>query len=100
MQAISYEITAIVRGDLTAKFESYMTERHIPDVIATGAFESSTFLRSGEGRYRISYLTSREGLDGYLREQAPALRAHVAESFPEGVEISREEWEVLSVFTE
>ena len=98
MKRVTYEITATVREDLTAAFEEYMTDRHIPDVMATGAFESSTFTRSETGRYRISYKTSRKALDDYLRDHAPRLRNHVACTFPEGVELSREEWGVIAVF--
>lgn len=93
-----YEITAEVREDLIADFEKYMNSRHIPDVMATGAFASSMFTRSEEGRYRISYKTSREALDAYIRDHAPALRVHVAESFPDGVELSREVWEIIGEF--
>lgn len=93
-----YEITADVREDLMGEFESYMSDRHIPDVMATGAFESATFSRGEKGRYRISYKTSREDLDAYIRAHAPRLRAHVSDTFPDGVELSREEWKVIGVF--
>ena len=35
---VTYEITAIVRANLCDAYEKYMTERHIPDVLQTGAF--------------------------------------------------------------
>ena len=95
---IVYEITAKVREDLIGEFESYMADRHIPDVMATGAFESSIFRRGDKGWYRISYQTSREALDAYLHDDAPELRAHVAETFPDGVELSRSEWEIIGEF--
>ncbi len=95
---IIYEITATVREDLAPDFERYMNDRHIPDVMATGAFESSTFARAGSGRYRISYVSSRENLDEYLRDHAPRLRSHVAEAFPDGVELSRQKWEIIARF--
>jgi hypothetical protein len=96
MESLIYEITAEVREDLVPDFETYMNSRHIPDVLATGAFESCIFTRSKKGRYRISYRTGRGLLDGYLRDHAPRLRGHVVESFPEGVELSREEWSIIS----
>lgn len=95
MGSLIYEITAEVREDLIPKFETYMSSRHIPDVMETGAFESCLFTRSKRGRYRISYRTSRALLDEYLSDHAPRLRGHVAESFPEGVELSRDEWEII-----
>lgn len=95
---IIYEITATIRDDLAAEFEAYMKSRHIPDVLATGAFKSSTFTRCELGRYRISYQTSREDLDNYLEHHAPRLRGHVVETFPEGVELTRQEWEIIGDF--
>lgn len=97
MQMI-YEITAIVREDLITGFEEYMIGRHIPDVMATGAFEESTFARAEPGRYRINYRTTRDSLDDYFAQHAVRLRAHVAESFPDGVELSREVWQIVSSF--
>lgn len=35
---VTYEITATVRADLCDAYEKYMAERHIPDVLDTGAF--------------------------------------------------------------
>ena len=98
MASVIYEITAEVREDLIAEFEPYMNSQHIPDVMATGAFESSMFTRSQPGRYRISYRTDRVSLDGYLRDHAPRLRARVVETFPYGVDLSREEWEMIGEF--
>lgn len=96
---ITYEITATVADELLDRYEKYMIERHIPDLLATGAFSGATFSRSSPGRYRIRYEAhSREALDEYLKEHAPRLRAHMLESFPDGVELFREEWEVLDVF--
>ncbi len=95
---IVYEITATVREDLIDSFEQYMSGRHIPDVMATRAFISSALTRSGGGRYRIAYQTTRQDLDTYLREHAPRLRKHIADRFPDGVELSREEWDVIATF--
>ncbi|MGI8618958.1 MAG: DUF4286 family protein [Gemmatimonadaceae bacterium] len=93
---LTYEITAIVRADLCDAYERYMTDRHIPDVMRTGAFAAATFSRSAPGRYRIRYeVSSRETMDAYLADHAPGLRQHFAETFPVGVELSREEWTVL-----
>jgi hypothetical protein len=94
---VTYEVTALVRLDLAAAYEQYMRERHVPDVLATGTFAAASFGRSGPGRYRVRYEAhSRDDLDRYLAAQAPRLRAHVVQRFPEGVELSREEWTVLA----
>jgi len=94
---VTYEVTATVREDLCAAYERYMRERHVPDLLATGAFLGASFGRSSPGRYRMRYeARSRADLDRYLREDAPRLRDHVNEVFPEGVSLAREEWTVLA----
>lgn len=99
MSAVIYEITAMVREDLEEAFETFLTGTHIPDLIATGAFAVSTFMNSAPGRYRIVYEAhSRDWLDTYLREHSYQMRMHMSEAFPEGVELSREEWAVLKRF--
>jgi hypothetical protein len=99
MPAITYEITAVVPDSLCADFERFMIDRHIPDLLKTGAFAGATFSRSSPGRYRIRYEAyGQESLGEYLEKHAPLLRAHVAERFPEGIEFTREEWEILASF--
>lgn len=99
MTAITYEITATVNEQHRIAFERFMIDRHIPDVLATEAFIGASFGRSSPGRYRIRYeARSRESLDEYLASHAQRLRQHVAETFPEGTEFTREEWEVLGQF--
>lgn len=93
---LTYEITATVRPDLCDTYERYMRERHIPDLMQTRAFVAASFSRSAAGRYRIRYeARSREKLDGYLSAHAPRLRQHFTETFPEGIELSREEWTLV-----
>lgn len=93
---ITYEITAQVRGDLTKAYEAYMRDRHIDDVLGTGFFASASFSRSTEGRYRIRYYAfDQESLDSYLRDRAAELRQHFSDHFPEGVELTRENWAVI-----
>ena len=94
---VTYEITAAVRPDLCEAYERYMRERHIPDLLETGAFAGASLSRSSPGRYRIRYEAhSRDALDRYLTEHAPRLRRHFAETFADGVELAREEWSVLA----
>jgi len=94
---VTYEITATVRADVCAAYERFMRERHIPDVLETGAFAAASLGRSASGRYRVRYeARDRAALDRYLADDAPRLRAHFASSLPEGVELSREEWTVLA----
>jgi hypothetical protein len=96
---IIYEITAVVREDLTEKYEKYMRERHIPDLLATGFFRGAKFARAGPRRYRIQYeASSAEALEEYLKSDAPRLRADFAGHFPEGAALTRENWEVLEAW--
>lgn len=97
--AVTYEITASVRDDLTDAYERYMRERHIPDVVRAGRFARASFSRSAPGRYRIRYeALGRAELNEYLATHARDLRAHFTETFPEGVELSREEWTILEIW--
>ena len=93
---IIYEITAVVRTEFIEEYEKYMRERHIPDLLATGFFQAADFTCSAAGRYRICYKASNCALlDEYLRTDAERLRADFLTNFPEGIELSREIWEVM-----
>lgn len=96
---VTYEITAAVEPALRDAFESYMISRHIPDLFSTGVFSSASFSRSVLGRYRIRYeAVSRSALDNYLERDAARLRKHFQETFPEGIDVTREEWDVIRTF--
>lgn len=96
---IIYEISATVRADLIEDYEKYMIERHIPDLLETGFFGGAKFSRAGENRYRIQYEAhDRKALDDYLATGAASLRADFLAHFPEGIELARENWEVLRVW--
>ena len=96
---IVYEVRAIVRDDLTEAYERYMRDRHIPDLMETGSFVAATFERAEPGRYAIRYSSpDRETLDQYLAEHAHRLRTDLLEHFPEGIELSRTELEVIASF--
>lgn len=94
---ITYEVTATVRDDLRGRYEVYMRERHIPDVLLTGLFARAHLLRGEDGRFRARYeLEDRAALDRYLATHAARLRADVAAHFPDGVEFARDVWNVLT----
>lgn len=96
---VIYEITAIVNEDLAAKYENYMRGRHIPDLMETGFFARAFFTRSDVNRYRIQYHAHDEkALNEYLKTKAEFLRNHFLETFPEGIELSRENWEILQAW--
>ena len=93
---IIYEITATVNPDLIDDYESYMIHRHIPDLIETGHFGSADMSRSQPGRYRMRYAAKDDqALENYLRNDASRLREDFFRHFPEGVQVMRENWEVV-----
>ncbi len=100
-KTVIYEITAVVAPELIEKYEKYMREQHIPDLLATGYFRAAKFTRSGDNRYRIFYEAhNQESLDKYLEMEAPHLRADFSAHFPTGVKLSREIWQVVEHWQE
>lgn len=98
-QKVIYEVTATVDLESADDYEAFLIRRHIPDLLRTGCFESASFEVSVPGRYRIRYAApDRKSLERYFAEHAPRLRADFATHFPEGAELSREEWTVLKEF--
>lgn len=94
---ITYEITATVEPDYCTAYEQYMSERHIPDLLATGCFMGAIFARSEPGRYRIRYdAPDQAALDVYLTQHVARLRADFADHFPTGVALTREVWAALA----
>ena len=90
---IIYEVTAVVTADSIAAYESYMRDRHIPDVLSTGCFVHATISRSMPGRYRIRYAArNMDVLDRYLGMYAQQFRADFAAHLGTSVQISREVW--------
>lgn len=93
-----YEVTAVVEAAVREEFERFMAERHIPDVLATGKF-AAAFFAGNDGLYRIGYhCDSREDLESYYAENAPALREDVIEKFPSGIELSRKDLDIVKLF--
>jgi uncharacterized protein DUF4286 len=93
---IIYEVTAVVEARLAEAYERYMRQQHIPDVLATGCFQSADFASAAPGRYRMRYEASTDDdLERYLATHAARLREDAASRFPEGVVLSREVWTAI-----
>ena len=93
-----YEVIATVDSDLGAEYEKYMSENHIPDLLATGYFTAAFFAKSGS-QYRIGYHCDSQGqLDSYFSNEAERLRADLTEHFPSGIELSRQVLEIVKLF--
>ena len=96
---IIYEITATVRQDLIENYEKYMRGHHIPDLLETGFFVRAFFTRSTENHYRIQYHAhDQAALDEYLKTKAEVLRNDFLKHFPEGIELKRENWDILQIW--
>ena len=93
-----YEVTATVDSELTAIYEQYMAEQHIPDLLATGYFAAAFFAKNGL-QYKMGYhADSPEKLDGYLANDAERLRADFNSHFPTGIEVTRQVFEIVKLF--
>lgn len=96
---VIYEINTIVRNELIDQYEKYMTDTHIPDVLATGHFGGAYLSRAAEGVYAVHYFAhTQDAMKDYLQNHAPRLRSEIENFFPAGVEISRQTWKVLKHF--
>ncbi len=91
---ISYEVTIHVEdASLAEALETYMRDKHVAEVFATGCFLDARFEQSAPDTYRSRYtVASQEKLDRYLAEHAPRLRADFAAHFPSGLRLSRAVW--------
>lgn len=95
---ITYEVNAFVDEALCERYERYMTDRHLRDVLATGCFVSATLERATPGKYRVLYSApTKDDVDRYLRVHTALLRADFAKHFPSGVRLEREVWTELMV---
>ena len=93
---IIYEITVAVEEQIVEAYEKYMQEQHIPDLLATGYFMAAYFTRAAGNRYRVQYhALNPKYLEDYLSNDAERLRADFLAHFPSGVEVSRENWEIV-----
>jgi len=94
-----YEVTATVNGEVALDFELYMTERHIPELLATGHFAAAFFAKNG-AQYRIGYhANSQQDLDHYFAQHADRLRSDLLQRFPRGIVFSRQILEIVKLFT-
>jgi predicted AlkP superfamily phosphohydrolase/phosphomutase len=95
---VSYEVTVMVPAKAMERFETYMLDKHIAEVVATGYFAGATFYRDGERRRTVYEAYDREALDNYLANDAERLRGDFTENFPDGVVATREIWDAVMRF--
>ena len=93
-----YEVTATVDSHLADKYEKYMADTHIPDLLATGHFAAAFFAKNGS-QYKMGYHAhSQKALDAYFANDAERLRAEIKDHFPTGIEFSRQVFEIIKLF--
>jgi hypothetical protein len=99
---ILYEVRLTPAPGPTDPLVRYMTETHIPAILATGCFVGARFARldgDDAGRFRTTYLAgTRADLDRYLRDHAPALRAEFVRDLGDAIAATREVWEDVRAF--
>jgi len=92
---LSYEVTMQLENpELAQSLETYMCDKHLAEVFASGCFLDARFERSAPDVYRTRYtVASQAELDRYVAEYAPQMRADFLAHFPSGLRISRAVWE-------
>lgn len=92
---IRYELSLTVDPLFLAPLIPFLSDEHIPRVLAMGYFIGAELIRS-PGGLRVVYLApSREVLDRFFSEKAMDVRAFFRARFPDGVTISRAIVEVV-----
>ena len=78
---ILYNVTVIVDDSVIEDWKKWMVEVHIPDVMATGAFETYQFQKvltegsEGGTTFAIQYLSeSKDEFERYQMQHAPRLQ--------------------------
>jgi hypothetical protein len=103
---VVYEVTLVVEPSVADGVERYLRGKHIPEILATGAFAAIRLERADGGvpgaaggaagpgaRLRTRYeARTREEVEAYLRDHSPAFRADFATWFPTGVAAERAVW--------
>jgi hypothetical protein len=102
---VLYNVTVSLDPNAEQEWLSYMRSVHIPEVMATGCFAESRLSRlnneeEGGITYAITYVSlSREHLDRYGKEFAPALQMDHAEKFNGRFAAFRTTLDVIEHFT-
>ena len=100
---ILYNVTINIHESVHDQWFSWMQEKHIADVLATGKFSSARMVKvlieeeMGETTYSIQYTTdSKNTLQKYYEEDAPRLREEGLRLFGDKMLAFRTELEVIS----
>ncbi len=95
-----YTVRIKVNSEIESHWLKWMTEKHIPDVLLTGAFLKSLIIKVPDSsEYIIQYTApSREILDDYRKNHSPRLQQEHNELFEGKFSAQREEFEFIKEF--
>jgi hypothetical protein len=102
---IIYNVTVNIDDSVHDQWLLWMTQKHIPEILATGKFIKATFVKvliveeMGGATYSVQYFAeSKAKLESYYTEDAPAFRQEGARLFADKMLAFRTELEVLEEF--
>jgi len=102
---IVYSVTCNVDESVESEWIEWMKSEHIPEVMATGIFESCRFSKllshkeEGSQNYSVQYTCdSMEKLDKYKSEFGPELQSKTMKKYADKVLAFRSELEILQDF--
>lgn len=100
---IIYNVTTNIHESVHDQWMTWMQEKHIKDILATGKFTSARMVKvlieeeMGGTTYSIQYTTdSKETLEKYYQEDAPSFREEGAKLFGDKMLAFRTELELIS----
>ncbi len=100
---IIYNVTTNIHESVHDQWMIWMQHKHIPEMLATGKFSAARLVRvlveeeMGGVTYSTQYTTdSKETLEKYYQENAPALQAEALKLFADKMLTFRTELEVIS----
>ena len=102
---IIYNVTVNIDDSIHESWLTWMQQKHINDVLATGLFTNAKMVRvvveeeMGGTTYAVQYFTdSRAKLEDYYQNHAPRLRKEGVQLFADKMLAFRTELEVISEF--
>ncbi|KAF0689274.1 Aste57867_19253 [Aphanomyces stellatus] len=95
--SVVYEVLVRCEEAKADALSTYMTSRHLPDILKTGCFAAIEFEQSAPGVFRARYKAdSQTDLDRYLKDYTAAMRDDFMAHFPSGVlGVERVNWNHL-----
>jgi hypothetical protein len=100
---IIYNVTTNIHESVHDQWLNWMQQKHIPEILATGKFSSARIVKvlveeeMGGITYSVQFVTdSKETLEKYYQEDAPAFRQEALQLFADKMLTFRTELELIS----